>query len=47
VKQSLLTFALAAAVAFEVLSLWSYALHEMKVPLAETVLKILLRNTSE
>jgi hypothetical protein len=39
-KQNLLTCALAAAVAFEILSLWSCALHETMVPLPQTVLKI-------
>jgi len=46
-KQNLLTCALAAAVAFEILSLWNYALREMMVPLPETVLKIIFRNTSQ
>jgi hypothetical protein len=45
-KQNLLTCALAAAVAFEILSLWSYALRETMVPLPEIVLKIVFRNTS-
>ena len=36
-KQSLLTCALTVAVAFEILSLWSYALRETMVPLPETV----------
>jgi hypothetical protein len=44
-KQNLLTCALAAAVAFEILSLWSYALHEMMVPLPDTVLKTVFWNT--
>jgi hypothetical protein len=44
-KQNLLTCALAAAVTFEILSLWSYALHETKAPLPETVLKIVFQNT--
>ena len=39
-KQTLLTCALGAAVSFEMLSLWSYALRETMVPLPETVLKI-------
>jgi len=30
---------------FEILSLWSYALREAMVPLPETVLKIVFRNT--
>jgi len=38
-KQSLLTCALTVAVAFEILSLWSYALRETMVPLPATVLK--------
>ena len=46
-KQNLLTRALAAAVAFEILSLWIYALSETMVPLPETVLKIVLRWMSE
>ena len=46
-KQNLLTCALAAAVAFEILSLWSYALRETMVPPPETVLKIVFRNTSQ
>ena len=46
-KQSLLTCALEAAVTFEMLSLWSYALRETMVPLPETVLKIVFRNTSQ
>ena len=46
-KQILLTCALAAAVAFEILSLWSYALRETMVPLPETVLKIVFRNASQ
>jgi len=46
-KQNLLTCAVAAAVAFEILSLWSYALHEMMAPLPETVLKIVSCNTSQ
>jgi hypothetical protein len=45
-KQNLLTLALVAAVAFEVHSLWSYALHEMMVPLSETVMKIIVWNTT-
>ena len=46
-KHNLLTCALAAAVAFEILSLWSYVLRETMVPLPETVLKIVFRNTSQ
>ena len=46
-KQNLLTCALVAAVAFKILLLWSYALREMMVPLPETVLKIVLWNTSQ
>jgi hypothetical protein len=45
-KQNLLTCALAISVAFEILSLWSYALRETMVPLPETILKIVFRNTS-
>jgi hypothetical protein len=44
-KQNLLTCALAAAVAFEILSSWSYALRETMVPLPEAVLKIVFRNS--
>jgi hypothetical protein len=36
-----------AAVAFEILSLRSYAFREMMVPLPETVLKIVFQNTSQ
>ena len=43
-KQNLLTCALAAAVTFEILSLWSYTLRETMVPLPETVLKIVISN---
>jgi hypothetical protein len=46
-KWNLLTLVLAAAVAFEMLSLWSYALRETMLPLPETVLKIVFRNTSQ
>ena len=46
-KQNLLTCALAAAVAFEILSLWNCALRETIVPLPETVLEIVFRNTSQ
>jgi hypothetical protein len=46
-KQNLLTCALAAAVALEILFLWSYALRETMVPLPETVLKIVFRNTTQ
>jgi hypothetical protein len=46
-KKNVLTYALEAAVAFEILSFWSHALHEMKMPLPETVLKIIVRNTSQ
>jgi len=43
----LLARALTAAVAFEILSLWSYALRETMVMLPETVLNIVFRNTSQ
>jgi hypothetical protein len=46
-KQSLLAFALAAVVAFEILSLWSYELREAMVPLLEAVLKIVFHITSQ
>jgi hypothetical protein len=46
-KQHLLTCALAAAVVFEILSVWSYALRETMVLLAETVLNIDFRNASQ
>jgi hypothetical protein len=46
-KQNLITCALVAAVAFEILSLWSYAIRETMVPLSETVLKIVFRYTSQ
>jgi hypothetical protein len=46
-KPNLLACALAAAVAFEVLNLWSSALWEMMVPLQETVLKIVFWNISQ
>jgi len=46
-KRNLLTCALAAAVVFEILSLWCYATRETMVPLPETVLKIVFRNTSQ
>ena len=45
--QNLFTCSLAAAVAFEILSFWRYALRETVVPLPETVLKIVFRNTSQ
>ena len=45
-KQNLITCAPTAAVTFEILSLWSYALCETMVPLPETVLKIVFQNTS-
>ena len=38
-KQNLLTCALAAAVAFEILSFWSYALRKTMVPLPENSLE--------
>jgi hypothetical protein len=44
-KQNLLTCVLTAAIAFEILSSWSYALRDMMVPLPKTVLKIVFRNT--
>jgi hypothetical protein len=43
-KQNLLP---AAAIAFEMLSLWSYALRETMVPLPETVLQIVFWYTSQ
>jgi hypothetical protein len=43
--QNLLTYAIAAAVTFKILSLWNYALCEI-VPLPETVFKIICQNTS-
>jgi hypothetical protein len=46
-KKKLLIFALLAAVAFEILSLWSYSLRETMVPLLETVLKNVFQNTSQ
>jgi hypothetical protein len=46
-KQYLLICVPAAAVAFEVFSLRSYALRETTVSLPETVLKIVFQNTSQ
>jgi hypothetical protein len=46
-KQNVHTYALAAAVAFKMLPLWSYALCKMIVQLPETVLKIVLKNILE
>ena len=46
-KQNLLTYALTAAVTFEILSVWSYALSETMEPLLETALKIVFQNTSQ
>jgi hypothetical protein len=46
-KHYLLAGALAAAVASEILSLWSYGLRETRVPLPETVLQIVFRTTSQ
>jgi hypothetical protein len=40
-KQNLLAYALAAAVAFEILSLCSCAFHDTMVPLPETALRML------
>jgi hypothetical protein len=44
-KQNLLSCLLTAAIAFEILSTWSYALRDAMVPLPKTVLKIVFRNT--
>jgi hypothetical protein len=46
-KQNSLTRALVAVTAFEILSLWSYALHETMVALPETFLKLVSCDTSE
>lgn len=44
-NQNSLACALAAAIAFEILSLWCYVLRETMVPLPKTVLKIIFRYT--
>jgi hypothetical protein len=38
---------LVATVVFEILSLWSHALHEKMVPLPETLFKIVFQNTPQ
>jgi hypothetical protein len=45
VKAKLFTCETTATIALEILSLCSYALRETIVPLPETVLKIVFRNT--
>jgi hypothetical protein len=46
-NQNLFIYALAAGVAFQRFSLWSYAIRETMAPLQETVLKIDFWNTSQ
>jgi hypothetical protein len=47
VKENLLICALEAAVAYEIIPLWSCALRETILPLPEAVLKIVFWNTSQ